>query len=115
MKKAPFVLFFGFLFVQLFAIEGTPIQMIKIGSNEGAKPQLTDISVELSGNTLEITFYSDCSATDIVVETASGATVASTYCSSTPGYSELTISTPGSYVLTITTSDGIYQGQININ
>lgn len=115
MKKALFILFFGFLFVQLFAVEGTPIQMIKIGGNGGAKPQLTDISVELNGNTLEITFSSDCGAADITVETSSGAIVASAYCPSTPGYAELTISTPGNYVLTITTSDGVYKGQLNIN
>lgn len=115
MKKILFILFFGLLFVQLFAVEGTPIQMIKIGSNGGAKPQLTDISVELNGNTLEITFSSDCGAADITVETSSGAFVASAYCPSTPGYAEVTISTQGSYVLTITTSDGVYKGQLNIN
>lgn len=115
MKKVLFILFFGSLFSQLFAIEGQPIQMIKTNNNGEAKSQYADISVELNGNTIEITFGSDCGAADITVETSSGATVASTYCPVTPGYAELTISTPGSYVLTIMTSDGVYKGQLNIN
>lgn len=115
MKKVLFLLFFGLLLSQL-AVGGTPIQIRKIvNGDEGVKPQLTDISVELNGNTIEITFISNCGAADITVETSSGATVASAYCPSTPGYSELTISTPGSYVLTIATSDGVYKGQLNIN
>ncbi len=116
MKKVLFLLFFGLLFSQQFAIGGTPIQIRKVqNSDEGARAQTANIAVELKETTIEITFYSDCGAANIVVETSSGAFVASAYCPSTPGYSELTISTPGSYVLTITTSDGIYQGQIIIN
>ncbi|MBQ3843401.1 MAG: DUF3244 domain-containing protein [Bacteroidales bacterium] len=115
MKKVLFILFFGSLFSQLFAIEGQPIQLIKTNDNGQARTQSANISVELEGNTIEITFGSDCGAADITVETATGATVASTYCPSTPGYAELTISTPGCYVLTITTSDGIYKGQLIIN
>lgn len=115
MKKVLFILFFGALFSQLFAIEGQPIQLIKTNDNGQDRTQSANISVELEENTLEITFGSDCGAADITVETATGANVASTYCPSTPGYAEVTISTPGSYVLTITTSDGIYKGQLNIN
>lgn len=115
MKKVLFILFFGSLFSQLFAIEGQPIQLIKTNDNGQARTQSANISVELEGNTIEITFGSDCGAADITVETATGATVASTYCPVTPGYAELTISTPGNYVLTITTSDGVYKGQLNIN
>ena len=115
MKKVLFLFFFGLLFLQLFAIEGQPIQIIKTNNNGAPKSQTADISVELEGNTIEITFGSDCGAADIIVETVTGATVASTYCPSTPGYAELTISTPGCYVLTITTSDGVYKGQVIIN
>ena len=115
MKKVLFFLVFGVFLTQLHAIEGQPIQIIKTNNNGAPKSQTDDISVELEGNTIEITFGSDCGATDIAVETASGATVASTYCPSTPGYAELTISIPGGYVLTITTSDGVYKGQVIIN
>ncbi len=115
MKKILFILFFGLLSSQLFAVGGTPIQIKRTDSIGNSRPMVTDISVELEGNTIEITFGSDCGAADITVETSSGATVASAYCASTPGYSELTISTPGSYVLTIATSDGVYKGQLNIN
>lgn len=114
MKKVLFILFFGLLFSPLFAIAGQPIQLIKTNDNGQARTQSADISVELNGNTIEITFGSDCGAADITVETSSGATVASTYCPNTPGYAELTISTSGSYVLTIMTSDGVYKGQLNI-
>lgn len=109
MKKVLFLLLFGSLFSQLLAIEGQPIQLIKTNNSGEPKSQQADISVELEGHTLEITFGSDCGAADITVENAAGATVASTYCPSTPGYVELTISTPGWYVLTITTSDGVYK------
>lgn len=115
MKKVLFLLLFGSLFSQLLAIEGQPIQLIKTNNSGEPKSQQADISVELEGHTLEITFSSACGAADIVVETSSGAIVASAYCLSTPGYAEVTISTPGSYVLTITTSDGIYKGQFIIN
>ena len=115
MKKVLFLLLFGSLFSQLLAIEGQPIQLIKTNNSGEPKSQQADISVELEGHTLEITFGSDCGAADIIVETSSGAIVASAYCPSTPGYAEVTISTPGSYVLTITTSDGIYKGQFIIN
>lgn len=113
MKRAFFVLLFGILCLQLFAIVGIPVQINKTGIDDGTKS--AGISVELNGNTLDITFSSACGAADIVVETSSGAIVASAYCPSTPGYAEVTISTPGSYVLTITTSDGIYKGQFIIN
>lgn len=115
MKKVLFLLLFGSLFSQLLAIEGQPIQLIKTNNSGEPKSQQADISVELEGHTLEITFGSACGAADITVENAAGATVASTYCPSIPGYAEVTISTPGSYVLTITTSDGIYKGQFIIN
>lgn len=115
MKKVLFLLLFGSLFSQLFAIEGQPIQLIKTNNSGEPKSQQADISVELEGHTLEITFGSYCGTAYIVVETASGIPVASTYCPNTPGYAELTISTPGCYVLTITTSDGIYKGQLIIN
>ena len=115
MKKVLFFLVFGVFLTQLHAIEGQPIQIIKTNNNGAPKSQTADISVELEGNTIEITFGSDCGAADISVETAAGATVASTYCPSTPGYAEVTISVSGSYVLTIATSNGIYKGQIIIN
>lgn len=115
MKKVLFILFFGALFSQLFAIEGQPIQLIKTNDNGQDRTQSANISVELEGNTIEITFGSDCGVADITVETATGATMASTYCPSTPGYAEVTISVSGSYVLTIATSNGIYKGQIIIN
>lgn len=116
MKKVLFLLIFGLLLSQQFVVAGIPIQIRKVqNSDDGTKSQSADISVELEGNTIEITFGSDCGAADITIETAAGATVASTYCPSTPGYAELTISTPGCYVLTITTSDGIYKGQLIIN
>lgn len=114
MKKVLLVLFFGLLFSQLSAFEGIPIQLIKTDTSGSSRSQSADISVELNGNTIEISFGSDCGAAYIVVETSSGATVASTYCLNTPGYAELTISTSGSYVLTIMTSDGVYKGQLNI-
>ena len=84
MKKVLFILFFGALFSQLFAIEGQPIQLIKTNDNGQDRTQSANISVELEENTLEITFGSDCGVADITVETATGATVASTYCPSTP-------------------------------
>ncbi len=115
MKKLFFFLLFGMIFSQSFALDGIPIQINKTGASSDPRFQPADISVELNGNTLEITFSSDCGAADITVETSSGAIVSSAYCPSTPGYAEVTISTPGSYVLTITTSDGIYKGQLNIN
>lgn len=115
MKKVLFILLFGLVFSQQFAFGGIPIQIIRTDDMGEAKPQSADISVVLNGNTLEITFSSDCGAADITVETSSGGIVATAYCPSTPGYAEITISTPGSYVLTITTNDGIYKGQLNIN
>lgn len=115
MKKVLFLLLFGSLFSQLLAIEGQPIQLIKTNNSGEPKSQQADISVELEGHTLEITFGSACGAADITVENAAGATVASTYCPSTPGYAEVTISVSGSYVLTIATSNGIYKGQFIIN
>ena len=115
MKKVLFLLLFGLLLSQQFAVGGTPIQIKRTDSMGNSRPMVTDISVELEGNTIEITFGSDCGAADITVETAAGATAASAYCPSTPGYVELTVSVPGSYVLTIATSDGVYKGQLNIN
>lgn len=115
MKKVLFFLLFGLLFSQQFANGGIPIQIKKLqNGDEGARTATTLINAEVNGNTLTVTFNSNCGDAEIMIETPSGSFVASAYCSSTPGSIDISL-LPGCYVVTITTGNGIYQGQLIIN
>lgn len=115
MKKVLFFLFFGLLFSQQFAIGGIPIQIKKTNDVGEVRSASSDVTAEVKDDTVIILIDTDNGSAYITVDTPSGAYVASTFCPSTPGYAEIEISTPGCYVLTITTSEGIYQGQFIIN
>lgn len=114
MKKLMFILFFGLLFAQQFAIGGIPIQIKK--TNDCGEARSIDISVEINNNnTISIVFNTDCGDADIIIETTTGVYVTSAYCPTTPDNVEIRITSPGCYVVTIKTIDGTYQGQFIIN
>lgn len=116
MKKTLLILFFGLFVAQQFAMGGIPIQIKKTYDNgTGVRGFTSEISGELQYETIEITFEAELGPAEITIETLSGAVVTSAYCPSTPGYVELTIPARGAYNIIITTTEGVYTGQLNIN
>lgn len=115
MKRVLFFLVFSLFLSQQFANCSIPIQIKKLqNGDEGAKGGAVNINVEVIGDTVTVSFNSNCGEADVIIETPSGSYVASAYCSSTPGFVDITLSS-GFYVITITTGNGIYQGQLIIN
>ncbi len=113
MKKLLCILFFGMLFSQQYAIGGVPIQIIKT-NDLGEVKSPANITAEVSNNTIVLMIDYSCGGADITVETPTGNIVASTYCPITSGYAEITIPTSGCYIIRITTSEAVYEGQLII-